>query len=293
MQVKLARELGFCFGVKKTLKLFDDMGSDSRGVKTLGTLVHNPQVVSELKARGVGVAYSVDEVDSGTLTITAHGAGPHAYAEAQRKGLRLLDTTCPLVTKVQKIAESLHKDGYQVVVYGDPNHQEVRGIVGWTENTALVSTDAKELVPRLKALTSSKKRVPKKLAIVSQTTQPAERFKSFIAELVSLLPDDFNEFHVHNTICQPTLDRQSAVVELANDVDVMVVVGGRDSANTKHLAELASEEGVPTYHIEWPEEIDPNWFKGAKVVGVTAGASTPDAVIEKVVKTIEAIEPEE
>ncbi|MDP9382181.1 MAG: 4-hydroxy-3-methylbut-2-enyl diphosphate reductase [Chloroflexota bacterium] len=287
MQVKKARELGFCFGVKKTLKLFDDMGADSSGVHTLGTLVHNPQVVKSLQARGVGVAQDVASVPGGTLTITAHGASPTSIAEAQRRGLRLVDTTCPLVTKVQKIAQDLHNQGYQVVVFGDHKHQEVRGIVGWTDDTALVSADAEELVPRLIALSRSGKRVPKRLAVVSQTTQPAERFKKFIADLFSHLPDDFREVQVHNTICDPTLDRQSAVIDLAQEVDIMIVVGGHDSANTRHLAELSEEEGLETYHVEWPDELRPEWFEGHMVAGVTAGASTPDDVIEEVVRRIE------
>lgn len=289
MEVKLAREMGFCFGVKRTLKLFDEMGDDSRGVKTLGTLVHNPQVVENLKARGVGVARDVREVSGGTLTITAHGASPQSMAEAEARGLRLIDTTCPLVTKVQKIAMDLHKAGHQVVVFGDEHHQEVQGIVGWTDGSALVTLDAEELVPRLIARTRSGKRVPKKLAIVSQTTQPAERLKRFLAELMVRLPDDFRELQVHNTICEPTLDRQSAVLDLVDEVDIMIVVGGHESANTRHLAELSKEEGLPTYHVEWPEEIRPEWFEGHKVAGVTAGASTPDDVIDQVVERLKGL----
>ncbi len=289
MQVELAREMGFCFGVKRTLKLFDDLGEDSRGVDTLGTLVHNPQVVADLKRRGVGMLQEVSDSSGGTLTITAHGSSPQQIAEAQSRGLRLIDTTCPLVTKVQKIAMDLHKQGHQLVVFGDHRHQEVRGIVGWTDNTALVSTDAEELVPRLIGLSRSGKRVPRRVSIVSQTTQPADRFKSFVADLMRLLPDDFREVQIHNTICEPTLDRQSAVLDLAQEVDIMIVVGGHDSANTRHLAELSLEEGLETHHIEWPEEIRPEWFEGHKLAGVTAGASTPDDVIADVVRRIEAI----
>jgi len=288
MKVKRARELGFCFGVKKTLKLFDDMGDDSQAVHTLGTLVHNPQVVESLKKRGVTVIGDVANVASGTLTITAHGASPNSIAEAEAKGLRVIDTTCPLVTKVQKIAQDLHQAQHQVVVFGDATHQEVRGIVGWTENTALVSTNAKELVPRLIALTRSGKRVPKRIAIVSQTTQPASRFKQFVSDLFDQLPDDFRELQVHNTICEPTLDRQSAVIDLAEEVDVMIVVGGHESANTRHLAEISEEEGVTTYHVEWPDELRREWFDQRSVAGVTAGASTPDDVIDEVVARIES-----
>lgn len=289
MQVRKARELGFCFGVKKTLKLFEDMGGEGGQVHTLGTLVHNPQVVEQLRVRGVGVAQDVASVAGGTLTITAHGASPASIAEAQRKGLRLVDTTCPLVTKVQKIARDMHEQGHQVVVFGDQKHQEVRGIVGWTDDTALVALDAHELLPRLVAKTRSGKRVPKRIAIISQTTQPAERFKAFVAGLFSVLPDDFREVQVHNTICEPTLDRQSAVLDLVDEVDVMVVVGGHDSANTRHLAELSVEEGLETHHIEWPDELRNEWFEAHSVVGVTAGASTPDEVIDEVVRRIEAI----
>lgn len=293
MEVRLARELGFCFGVKRTLKLFDDLGDDSRGVSTLGTLVHNPQVTTNLAARGVSTVQDIEDVRGGTVTVTAHGAAPKSYEEAAARGLRLIDTTCPLVTKVQKIAMDLHKSGFQVVVYGDHRHQEVRGIVGWTDDTALVSTDAAELLPLLLARTRSGKRVPKRLGIVSQTTQPAERFKAFLGDLMTRLPDDFREVQVHNTICEPTLDRQSAVVDLAEEVDVMIVVGGRDSANTRHLAELCKEQNVPTHHIEWPEELRSEWFDGCKVAGLTAGASTPDDVIEAVAHRMRSITPQE
>lgn len=290
MEVKLAREMGFCFGVRKTLKLFDELGEDSRGVKTLGTLVHNPQVVEDLKARGVGIAGDVGEVSGGTLTITAHGTSPQSIAEAERKGLRIIDTTCPLVTKVQKIAMDLHKAGHQVIVFGDSRHQEVKGIVGWTDERALVSMDAEELLPRLIARTRSGKRVPKRIGVVSQTTQPADRFKRFIADLTLRLPDDFREVQVHNTICDPTLDRQSAALDLAQEVDIMVVIGGRDSANTCHLVELCEDEGVPTHHVEWPREIRREWFESCQVAGVTAGASTPDEVIDEVVAMVKAID---
>ena len=289
MQVRLAREMGFCFVVRKTLKLFDELGEDSRGVNTLGTLVHNPQVVANLRSRGVGVVRDVGDVSTGTLTITAHGTSPQSIVEAERRGLRVIDTTCPLVTKVQKIAADLHKSGYQVVVFGDEHHQEVKGIVGWTDNTALVSLDAEELLPRLIARTRSGKRVPKRIGIVSQTTQPAERFKKFLADMTLRLPDDFRELQVHNTICDPTLDRQSAAVELAQEVEIMIVVGGRDSANTRHLAEICLDEGIDTYHVEWPSEIRREWFEGKTVAGVTAGASTPDDVITEIVELIEKI----
>src|SRR3989339_307971 len=189
--------------------------------------------------------------------------------------LKVTDATCPFVKKAQKLAAKLAGEGYNVVILGEAHHPEVKGILGYTNNRAVVVGNPKE-VRKIKKCS--------KLGVVVQTTQPMQNF----LDTVFALRDKSPEIRVFNTICDATRKRQDSALKLANKVDIMIVVGGKNSANTKHLAELCREKRVPTYHIEGALEIKKSWFKGKKLAGVTAGASTPDWIIKSVIKTITA-----
>jgi 4-hydroxy-3-methylbut-2-enyl diphosphate reductase len=286
MLIKLAREMGFCFGVKHTIKVIDRALQRHPRIATLGTLVHNPQVVEELARRGAYVAETIPQDDSTTaVAITAHGAGPQVPEAVRARQLELIDTTCPLVTEVQQLARQFTQEGYWVVVYGDSTHPEVKGVIGWAGENSYPATSVDELPPT----------VPnrlRKVAIISQTTRNVSHFFDFAHQVMLKYSPRIKEFKVHNTICRPTIDRQDAVVELARQTDLVIVVGGRESANTRHLAELALQEGTQAYHIERPEEIDPSWLQGIEAVGVTAGASTPDSVISAVIDRLCALRPD-
>ena len=313
MEIRLAKEMGMCFGVRDTLKMIDEAGQSRARIDTLGTLVHNPQLVERLSAQGVEVVKELGGVSAPTVAVTAHGAAPEVYLRAQESGLELIDTTCPLVTRVQQLAKQLMEQGHWVVVYGDASHPEVIGILGWANTVfdeqpsasqgenedgkartkankfgmrrAICAKSVEEIEAALAAEGTPNAKV-RRLALMSQTTQNTEWFKEFAQSVVGRFLEHGCEVHVHNTVCLPTAKRQPAALELAKEVDLMIVVGGYESANTRHLKEIAAEF-CPAYHIERPEQLQEEWFDGVNVVGVTAGASTPDYVIKQVVDALE------
>ena len=312
MEIKLAREMGMCFGVKMTLDQIAAAEHDHPTIDTLGTLVHNPQVVDQLATRGVQVREGLETITAPTMAITAHGAAPDVASRAQAAGRQVIDTTCPLVTRVQQLAKREADNGCWVIVFGDATHPEVKGILGWANSTldgtvpptpgsvaerknrsfaarrAICAHTVADIDQALADAGTPNAKV-NKVAVLSQTTQNIEWFMAFVREVVDRFLGHGGEVHAHNTVCLPTALRQPAAEELAKEVDVMIAVGGYESANTRHLAELAAKY-CPSHHIERPEQLDPAWFAGVQTVGVTAGASTPDWVINQVVEAIHALD---
>lgn len=285
-RIVLAEVLGYCWGVRRALEIIQQAAQQGP-VATVGDVIHNPQVVEQLRLQGIEPVASVAEArERGfqRVAITAHGAGPQRAQEAAEAGLTLIDTTCPLVTKVQRLAEKLVRQGYFLVVYGDAYHPEVQGVLGWAGTSRTVAAKQIEDLPW-----SGPRGVPgvvpppRKVAVVSQTTKQTEEFLAFALSLANWVARHGGEIRIINTICQPTWERQEALRALAQDVDLILAVGGRKSSNTARLAEVGRACGVPSYHIERPDEIDPQWLEEKRVVGVTAGASTPDEVVLAVV----------
>jgi 4-hydroxy-3-methylbut-2-enyl diphosphate reductase len=277
MQVLLASNMGFCFGVKRAIKLASQAAkADKSLVYTLGPLIHNPQVVEDLKRKGVEVVQDVDQMNSGTLIIRSHGAHPKILAKAKQRGLKIIDATCPFVRKAQENAEKLYNEGYQVIVVGEGNHPEVQGIVGYTQDQALVINHNLENSDFSKF---------QKVGVVAQTTLTLEVFEQVIKELLRKV----KEVKICNTICDATTKIQKATLKTAEKVDLMIVVGGHNSANTSRLAKLCQNLGKKTFHIETEAELRPEWFRGKNRVGITAGSSTPDWIIKKVVEKIESL----
>ncbi len=281
MEVWVAENAGFCFGVKRAVKMAFDAAVQHEGeVYSLGPLIHNPQVVERLSEKGVKKVEALHEIESGVVILRSHGvSSPAVVQEAERKGLRVVDATCPFVTNAQRYARQLLQEGYQVVMIGDRNHPETRSVVGHSGGEILVTEDFLEIKKALNKF--SKKRV----GLISQTTQTFERFAQIVVECLKIC----EEVKVFNTICYATEDSQTEVHKMANQVEAMVVVGGKNSANTTHLADICREKGVPTYHIETSQEIEEGWFSGIQRVGVTAGASTPDWIISEVVECLNHI----
>ncbi len=275
MEVRLAREYGFCFGVRRAIELVETTAKDG-GVASFGPVVHNPQVVQKLSAKGVSVVDKLADIKSNRVAITAHGVGPDAIEEMERRGLDIVDATCPIVSISQKNARRLIDDGYFVVIYGDANHREVSGVLGWCRGKAIATL-------RLADVLELGERLPRRLGLLSQTTQHPAHFASFVNQVMEALLDRMDQVEVVSTLCNATSKQQVAALELAAEVEAMVVVGGKQSANTQHLAGLAAAKGLPTHHIETAAELKPEWFSGRRVVGVTAGASTPDDVVQEVV----------
>ncbi|MCL2024987.1 MAG: 4-hydroxy-3-methylbut-2-enyl diphosphate reductase [Coriobacteriia bacterium] len=278
MEVKVARYAGVCYGVERALKLAEQAATQSGAVHSFGPLIHNPQAVSALERRGVQVAATLDEVVDGTLIIRSHGVIPDVITDATARGLEVVDATCPHVSKAQESAKTLAAEGYFVIIVGEADHPEVSAIRAHAGEHVLVVQSADELPPRLGTRT---------VGVVVQTTQMID----VLEEVVAALLPRVSELRVCNTICDATAKRQVAADDLAEEVDVVVVVGGHNSGNTTRLAQICSAVNERTYHVETPEELDPAWFAGAETVGVTAGASTPGAQMAGVVARIEEMSP--
>jgi 4-hydroxy-3-methylbut-2-enyl diphosphate reductase len=293
-RIVVADELGYCWGVRRALDIIEDAADPSAPVAPIGDIIHNPQVVARLRDRGVVGAESVDAAAREgfkRVAITAHGMGPHLAQQASEANLELIDTTCPLVTKVQRLAQKLVRQGYFLVVYGDSYHPEVKSVLGWAATSKSVAAKHIEDLPwNAKRGEEGEGKIspPRKVALVSQTTKNVDELMKFAMELQGMVVPLGGEFRLCNTICEPTSERQNALKRLIDrdHCDIVFAIGGRKSSNTARLAEVASHMGVESHHIERPEDIQPEWLDGKTTVGVTAGASTPDQVIQQVVDTI-------
>lgn len=277
-EVVVARHAGYCYGVERALRLTDAALRRAGGrVATLGPLIHNPGVVARLRARGVEVVERVEDLADGTLVLRTHGVPPEVVARARDRGLDVVDATCPFVAVAQRRAAELRGAGYEVVILGEPDHPEVVSLQAVAGEGATVAADAAALP--LAALRG------RRVGLVVQTTQTRANLSAVAAALAPVA----RELLVANTICDATERRQQAAEELAGEVDAVVVVGGRDSANTARLAQLCRDRQPRTWHVESAAELDPAWFRGARRIGVTAGASTPDEEIEAVVAALKAL----
>jgi 4-hydroxy-3-methylbut-2-enyl diphosphate reductase len=275
--VRISDSAGFCPGVERALQLtLDSSVRAPQPIKTLGPLIHNPSVVADLEARGVGVISSPEEAAAGTVILRSHGVPKEVNEQLRAAGLSVVDATCPFVTSAQEKAAGLKGAGYLVVVLGDRDHPEVLALRSYAGEGSLVVESPADLPERLPG---------KRIGVVVQTTQSQER----LSELVAYLAPQVRELLVHNTICNATEQRQAAALAMASEVDVVVVVGGSQSGNTRRLAEICRSCQSKTYHIESVKELDAEWFRGAKVVGVTAGASTPPEQIEAVASALQEL----
>jgi len=276
MEVLLARENGFCFGVKKAVELTEAAAESGRPVFNLGQVVHNPKISERLAARGVKVISDPAAAESGIVVIRAHGVSPAMRASIEEHGLECIDATCSLVLRAQRFTKQLADEGYRVIILGTPEHPEVVGLVGFAgPDYTIVETKAEwERLPKMK-----------KAGVVSQSTQPPWAFK----ELVGHVAEISQELKVFNTVCPVTVKRQNAATELAGETDVIVVVGGKNSANTRELVNLARMQGKVAYHIEDSAELEPSWLAGKERVGLIGGCSTPMETLLEVKERAEAL----
>jgi 4-hydroxy-3-methylbut-2-enyl diphosphate reductase len=278
MKLKLAKKAGFCFGVKRAIDITFDLAKESKkGVYTYGPLIHNPQVVDELKRKGIAAINELESSDINTLIIRTHGVSPEVYEKTSEMGYNLIDLTCPFVKKAQNYAKILRDENYQVLIIGNEDHPEVKGLIGFAGDNVMVVKDAASL-PKLN----------NKVGLIVQTTQRFDTFREVVLEVISRA----REVKIYNTICDFTAQRVKETRELACMVDVMVVVGGKNSSNTNQLVKLSHSVCNNVYHIETQDELEKEWFHNVKNVGVTGGASTPHWIIEEVVKKIRDISKE-
>ncbi|HLE09229.1 MAG TPA: 4-hydroxy-3-methylbut-2-enyl diphosphate reductase [Thermodesulfobacteriota bacterium] len=278
MEILIAKSAGFCFGVKRAINIAKKSADDVRGeISTLGPIIHNPQVVKKLEdSANIRPRKTLEEIQGGTIIIRSHGVKLKEFAAAKEKGLNIVDATCPFVKKTQELVSDLTKEGYTVIVVGDREHPEVQGIISYGNPDIIVAASVDEI-----------KDLPKreKIGIVAQTTQSQERLQ----KIADFCLTRASEVKVCNTICSATSVRQEESVEISKEVECMIVIGGKNSGNTRRLFEVCRSIQPKTYHIEEAREIDPAWFKGIERLGVTAGASTPKWIIEEVISRLEEL----
>ncbi len=275
MEVKVAKSAGFCFGVKRAVdKAYELADTQKKKIYTLGPIIHNEEVVSDLKRRGVQIVQSPEEIPQpgdSIAIIRSHGVGRDIYERLKKLGIECVDVTCPFVLKIHRIVERESAAGNQIVIIGNPEHPEVQGICGWCHTPAAVIESREE----------AQKFVPKegrKICVVSQTTFNYNKFQ----DLVEILEKKRYDRSVLNTICSATEERQCEAKNIAADVDTMLVVGGRHSSNTQKLYEICKNECENTYYIQTLVDLDSEMFRSSSCVGITAGASTPNKIIEEV-----------
>jgi len=280
MQVRLATSRGFCFGVEDAIELAEAaVATHGAGrVVALGPVIHNKQVVNKLEQAGLNQSGDLETIDpSQVVLIRSHGATPKTMQRIRDRGLQVVDATCVLVKRAQDVVKQLYDEGYHVVMIGDPNHPEVKGVIGYAPEVTVIDegSDLDVMLP-----------YKERLGIVAQTTHSPEHVAMVIAKI---LVRPYREVKVVNTLCLEVTRRQEAAIALAKEVDVMFVLGGLHSANTREMARLCREVGCDTYHIETWEQFSPDMAAGKSVAGVTAGASTPESVISEFVQRLEAI----
>jgi 4-hydroxy-3-methylbut-2-enyl diphosphate reductase len=269
MRLVRATHLGMCFGVRDAIALAVEHAGNGP-LTILGDLVHNPTVLKALEAKGIAVAGDVADVATPTVMVTAHGASQRALARTRAAGLAVIEATCPLVHVAHRAVAALARDGYHVVIVGQRDHVEVRGLTDDLERFDVVLEDDDVLALEERA----------RFGVAAQTTQPVEK----VRRLVDLIRRRFPQSDVRflDTVCKPTKERQSAAVEMARQADVVIVVGGRSSNNTRELVRTCARFCARVHHVETDADVRPDWFDAANVVGLTAGTSTPDAVIDRV-----------
>lgn len=280
MNVKVAETAGFCFGVQRAVdRVYELIGSDAAPIYTLGPIIHNEEVVSDLEKKGVAVICEKDlgSLKGGTVVIRSHGVGRRVYNTIKKYGLGYVDVTCPFVLKIHKIVERESSRGAHIVIIGDPGHPEVQGICGWCQGPYTVIKNAEDAE---KFNISPEKEV----CVVSQTTFNYNKFKDLVEILCKKRYDNnvLNILNILNTICNATEERQREAKNIAGEVDTMLVVGGRHSSNTQKLFEICKKECGNTYYIQTPVDLDSEMFQCSSYVGITAGASTPNKIIEEV-----------
>ena len=275
MKIELAQNYGFCFGVKRAIKIAEE----NQNAATYGPLIHNSKEIARLDQDfNVGLIEDFNRFKAGDKAIVrTHGIVKSELAELKAKGVNVVDATCPYVTKPQEIAQEMSEAGYDVVIFGDEKHPEIKGVKSYAANGAKVVTNIEEL----KSL-----KLREKIALIAQTTRKVENYMA----IANYLIPKYKEVRVFNTICNATFENQDAIRTLSQKADVMIIIGGKNSSNTKQLSSIAHDHCANSHHIEDESDLEPSWFKNKKFCGVSAGASTPDWIIQKVITAIEKCE---
>lgn len=274
MTIQLAENYGFCFGVKRAIKIAEENENSA----TYGPLIHNPNEIERLKLDfNVALSENIESFRTGdTAVIRTHGIPKQELALLKQRKVNIVDATCPYVTKPQQICEEMSAQGYDIIIFGDDKHPEIKGVKSYAAGNVYVVNSSSEISGLV---------LREKVAVVAQTTRRIEDYQSIVGALMI----SHKEVRVFNTICNATFDNQDAVYKLAQEADVMIVIGGKNSSNTKELYSIALDKCSSSYHIESQEDVDAQWFEGKNFCGISAGASTPDWIIQAVIERIEQL----
>ncbi len=269
----MAKEVGFCFGVKRAINLTRQALAEREDVFILGDLVHNKRVTDELEGKGLRKIEDYNDEKQGTMVIRAHGLPEEKIREVKSRGIEVVDATCPIVLRAQEAAQSLEKRGCQVVIVGDRNHAEIKGILGALESPALVVDSVEELREAKES-----RKLMRKVGVIFQTTHALELCNAIVNEMLMMC----KEIQIINTICRPVQNRQDDAIELASKVELMIVVGSRTSANTMELAALCRNYNENTIHVQNADELSFSEFENFELIGIASGLSTPEDLVEAV-----------
>ena len=280
IRIEKAAGTGLCFGVKRAIDILERAARKHGGVETLGAVVHNQQVLQRLAEIGVRATRGLDDIQGSTVAIGTHGVSPQLEAEIRARHINIINTTCPFVHRAQITARKLAKSGFFVIIYGEANHPEVRGVLGWANGQGEAMLDDR-FIAKFDPL-------PRRLGVLSETTQIPAHFTEFVKKLIDSALAKDSELRVIDTLCHDIRKRQTAALELASRVDLMLVIGSHTSANTNCLAQLCSK-ATTTYLVETADEIQSSWLQGQYHIGITAGASTAEQTINEVVTRLEAM----
>ena len=280
MKIEKAEKLGLCFGVRRATNLLKEAASKYGEIETLGPLAHNRLLVEALANLGIRPINHLGQARGKILAITTHGANPAVLSEIRAHHIHIIDTTCPIVRKAQNAAKELAEAGFDVLIFGDANHTEVKGLLGWTGDKGIAALDMKQIYSSGKS--------PSRLGIISQTTQTQFAFIEFARQLMDVFGPKVEEMRLLNTLCKITQSQQDAAIRLARKSQLMIVIGGGNSANARHLIEICSPL-VETHLVETADEVDTSWLAGKHHIGITAGASTPDESVEELIAKLRSL----
>lgn len=304
MEIEIAQEVGLCFGVRRAIKLVTKAASEYGKIETLGPVAHNEQLVQQLEEAGVRAVADLDQVSGEAIAISTHGVGPDVLAEIESRKLHVIDITCPIVKKAQLCAARLARAGFTVIIFGETEHSEVKGLLGWTKGKGITAMGVEQIaIPKISIRTGKAKEAPKnsenspggkqspllsRLGIISQTTQNKDSFVAFANQVITAFAPKVSEIRIINTLCRAIQRRLEEAVKLARRNQLIIVIGGHNSANTKRLAEACAFI-TDTHLVETAAEIDKSWLSGRHHVGITAGASTPDEAIQEVAAKLNSL----
>jgi 4-hydroxy-3-methylbut-2-enyl diphosphate reductase len=280
MKVEKAKKLGLCFGVRRAIKLLKEAANKYGEIETLGPLAHNRLLVEAMANLGVKPINHLNQAQGKILAITTHGTSPVVLSEIRAHHIHVIDTTCPIVRKAQNAAAELAKAGFDVYIFGDANHSEVKGLLGWTGDKGIAALDMKQIFSSGKS--------PSRVGIISQTTQTQSAFIEFTRELIGMVGPKIEEIRIVNTLCKITQGQQEAAIRLAGSSQLMIVIGGSNSANARHLVEICSPL-VETHLVETADDVNTSWLVGKHHIGITAGASTPDEAVGELIDKLRSL----